>query len=1027
MSRFNIAPFALPNCEQGEVRFEESREVAEVIVEFTSKAPAKIGLSYLQKYWPERLFDPAAQMDNPCWYGWAPIDDWFNSRWHEAAVHLEQETDRRVLLRFKPLREEYPENKLADITWRWTLGVRIDVDDPSVIAGIKVYTTAVQRRVELLVEFNRGQQTTLPRPVRVTGYNAVVDSQQSGDALTVSVSGMKPRHDFANDDSLVTFDTGADRFTVSLGSLDRQGPVWFADRGVYIRNADDPTTFDEYRARIATAQTLSEQVMGRREQSIAGATAGQPRPHPVNYNLACKLARQRFWLEPNGDLVLMKDNVTRVALSDTPRWRAVGATRFHFGMERLLSVSRFCDPSPVPIYNIACRAPGDVLVEQRSLCVPVTGNILTDELTGDSSTAALVRFRFTNQGSTPAVAELPLAFSPDSRRTFNRLHQAQQDDYLIPDAPRDRITLQGNQVLTPHEGGLVLRCMFDTSMIATAAGDTVCFSKPLAPGESCELLVRIPYLPPNTEELHDLEQLDWERCERKVTAFWRNEGRRGAQLVAPEPHLEALHRSHLMHVDVTDFEMPDSGGLINTSVGTSTYGNFSNESTMIVHELDQRGLHDDARRRLELWVKYQGTAKQPGNFSDYDGMYFGAGGFEDGAYNQHHGWVLWCLCEHYFLTRDQAWMRGVADSVIAGADWVFRQRKLTMKKQPYSRGWERGFLPAGSLEDVTDFHYWLSTNSLTWRGTEWAARALESIEHPDAARVRSEANAFRADLIAGFERMREQSPLMRLRNGRWVPHYPSRIYCRGRDVGWIRELLEGAVYLLISGLYEPDSEAARWILDDYQDNRYPLPPYGYHIEDFGSRWFDRAGFSIQPNLLAGLMPYLDRDEPEIYIWMFCNAWASCYREEINAMIEHPAPVLGFSNSAHFKTSDEANAIMWLRYMLVYRVGDLLHFGRAVPREWFRSRRPFGLEGAATYFGSASVQFEPRPEQDIIRATVNIPADRSPGKVLLRFRHPDAKPIALVKINATAHSAFDPVKGDVDLTGYSGEVVVDAEY
>jgi len=25
------------------------------------------------------------------------------------------------------------------------------------------------------------------------------------------------------------------------------------------------------------------------------------------------------------------------------------------------------------------------------------------------------------------------------------------------------------------------------------------------------------------------------------------------------------------------------------------------------------------------------------------------------------------------------------------------------------------------------------------------------------------------------------------------------------------------------------------------------------------------------------MPRLARDEPEIYIWMFFNAWAACYR------------------------------------------------------------------------------------------------------------------------------------------------------
>ena len=130
-----------------------------------------------------------------------------------------------------------------------------------------------------------------------------------------------------------------------------------------------------------------------------------------------------------------------------------------------------------------------------------------------------------------------------------------------------------------------------------------------------------------------------------------------------------LHTAHLAHVLMADYKMPD--GLINTSVGTSTYGNFSNESCMIVSELDQRGMYAERRQRLDLWIKYQGTVEQPGNFTDYKGMYYGAGGFECGADNQHHGWVLWCLCNHDLL-RATTWFGRNADSIIAGADWVFR-------------------------------------------------------------------------------------------------------------------------------------------------------------------------------------------------------------------------------------------------------------------------------------------------------------------------------------------------------------------
>ena len=139
---------------------------------------------------------------------------------------------------------------------------------------------------------------------------------------------------------------------------------------------------------------------------------------------------------------------------------------------------------------------------------------------------------------------------------------------------------------------------------------------------------------------------------------------------------------------------------------------------------------------------------------------------------------------------------------------------------PNSRGWERGFLPAGGLEDVGDWNYWLSTNALTWAGVDRVAEAFEAIGHPEARRMRKESDAYRRDLIAGFETARRHTPLVPLRDGRWGPNYPSRLYLRGRDVGWIREVLEGSIYLLITGLYDPDSKQAGWIVDDFQDKEF---------------------------------------------------------------------------------------------------------------------------------------------------------------------------------------------------------------
>ena len=1027
--RFDVAPFALPNCPSGEIRFEAPRDIVAVTVVFLHTSWGRAGLSYLRKVWPEHRFENVSDTDNPCSFGWQPTDDWFNCRWQKARTTARRTERGGVTFTFKPLTAEMPDMDTCDVRFRRTLGIRIDVSDPGTIRRICVYTRSPRRRRALVVELDAGRKT-VGAPLEVEAYNAhVLKSVRGARRLRFVLDCMEPAHRYANDDALVTFRAGRNVFTVSVAALDAEGPVWYAERGIFVKDEEDPVTFEDYRRRVGEQRTIADRVARAPEQSFAGASNGQPRPHPVSTNLGIKQSRQRFTIEANGDVVLKRWNVMSIRGKDTPRFKNKGSARFFFGLERWYAVQRCADPSPVLSYRMQARKRA-IAVEQHSVAVPLFGSMGKGDTSSDAPVVLLVRFRFRNEGDAPGQAALPVRYSSDSMHSQNPYGAGaeRQDDSLVPRSSTDRLRVRAGRILGHWGNGEVVRCAVDTAMRSTIDTHGIIFRKGLAPGESCDLVLKIAYIAlESTDELASLKRMSFDRCYRQAARFWRAESGKGAQLRVPEPHLEELHAAHVAHVQITDAEMPDGSGLINTSVGTSTYGNFSNESCMIVQELDQRGLHEDARRRLELWIKYQGTAVQPGNFTDYDGMYFGAGGYECGAYNQHHGWVLWCLCEHLFYTRDTRWFRGVAGSVVAGADWVFRQRRNTMRDLPHSRGWERGFLPAGSLEDVTDFYYWLSTNALTWRGVDNAARALETVGHPEAARVRREADAYRRDLVRGFDTARKHAPLVRLGDGRWVPHYPSRLYCRGRDYGWIREVLEGAVYLLISGLVDSNSRKASWILDDYQDNRYVRPPFGYGIEDFRNNWFDRGGFSIQPNLLAGIMPYLDRDEPELAVWTFFNAWCACYREEIGAMVEHPMPVLGYSNTAQFKTSDQANAVMWLRYLLVYWNHELLHLGRALPRAWLAAGEEISLTRLSTYFGRVDVFYTPELQDGRIVAELRAERAKEAGRILVRFRHPERRPIRAVFVNGKRWTRVDAKREDVDVTGLSGRIWIEVRY
>jgi hypothetical protein len=1017
-SGFDIREFALPNCAPGEIRFEEPRDIEHLVLPFADSAPATVIVSYLQEVWP-------------------------HTSWKKAQIEIEKIDDKTLLVSFKKLNTE---------------GIKVDAPVLPLMDKVQVFAISKPTVSALRVELDAGRETS-GSSLKLSGYNARINkitpesgTTVSGATVTLASSGRRcftvevthTKHDEGN----LTFARDQDTFTISLDALAKEGPIWFEDQGIYITSVNDKTSFAGYKAACQRKETISEQVLASREQSLGGSINGQPRPHMVAFHLGCKRAQQRFWLEMNGDVVMRHRNLDIVEGRDTKRFKNEGKdyyrgdARFLFGLERWNTLGRFPDATQMAIYTIMLRN-GDIELEQKSLASPLYPPANGAELAGDDTIVALIKFRFRNTGTETVKAELPIAYSSNSciSRQLVRSHERTPTatDDLVPIAKEDPLSIAHdpnnpsiNIINSNWKNETVLRGECVGNMTPRQEGGRIVLWRELKPGERCEVVLKVPYIALDTsDELAKLAAMDFAACERDSKAFWQAELRRGAQVKTPEPRLNLWHYAHLGHVQIADTAMPGQQDLISTSPGTSIYANYCNEACMIIQDLDERGLYDEARRRLNIWIKYQGTEGLAGNFTDHNGVFFGAGGFQAGAsYNQHHGWVLWCLANHYFESGDKAWLMANADSLIAGADWVFRQRKNTMKQLPNSRGWEYGFLPAGGLEDVADYAYWLSTNTWTWRGTEWAARALEDVGHPQAARIRAESDAYRNDLIKGFEKARQYSPLVKLLDGRWVPNYPSRLYRRGRDGGgqhgWIREVLEGSVNLLISGLYDSTSKQAGWILDDYQDNRYPDPSYSYPtIDKFA--WFYVYGFSWQPNLLAGLMPYLDRDEPDVYIWMFFNAWASCYHEEINGLSEAPMPVLGYSTNSGIKTSDESNPSKWLRYMFVYPSGDTLYLGRAIPREWFKAGKDISVTGASTPYGIVSVNYQPTLSQNKITLTASLSLRRSPGHIIARFRHPDKLPVKSVTVNGQNYSKFDAVKGDVDLSGLSGKQVVEALY
>jgi hypothetical protein len=1066
LNNFDIAPFALPNGNPGELRFEDPRNIARVRVTFTNEPPSEMGVSYLRRYWPEyRREDYTwSPMEKPFGWSWFNLDDQFTGKWQQAAVNVSDENGVKVIT-FKPLSEEFPAPEDYDVEYRHTLGFKLDVKEPASIQKIEVFTTSSSEKTTLHVETGIGKTVPSAR-IEISGNNAVIDeiipvsaSRKVGNSIIfigdekgvfdLSITHMHAPEIVDGDEGQITFEMGEDTFTISLESLKKEGPIWNQEQGFFITDANDDTTFSEYQESHRKKQNITQMVLNSPEQSFANAHFRQPRPHIENsgYIMGYKYARQTFRISANGDILMDFFNIRdKGPALDTPRfknssilelahgydWRQPAA-RFLFGLERWYKIGCFCDPAPMMSFNVHVRKDGLVL-EEKTIAVPLMGNILNNNMASDDAMVVLVHFKFKNTNLVNTRAELPIKYSQFSSRAESSLgykglkRKDKLDDYLVPYCQLDDLKLNGNQISSEWKGENVLRCVYQSDVAAQKTGENVLFSKDLAPAEEWEFILKIPFISLETdEEVEALNQLDFNHCYHELAEYWHDVAAQGTQIHTPIPQINELFKNSLPHLQVSDFLRADGSGLIHVPTGTSTYRDYPKETVLMTHSLDERGLHEEARKRYGIWLKYQGTKALPGNFTDHDGVFFGSNGFEGMGYNQHHGWILWGLAEHLFLTGDKHWYSSITPKLLAGVDWVVRQRKNTMRTLPNSRGWEYGFLPAGALEDIEDYNYWISTNVLTWRGLNHTAKALSEIGHPQAGYVQQEADTFKTDLVRGLETMRKHSPLVALRDGRWVPNYPSRIYRRGRDVGWTREVYEGSMFMLISGLYDYNSQQAEWIINDYQDNRYTRPPYGYHTQDFETNWFSRAGFCPEANFFPDELPYIDRDQAEIYMWMFFNAWNIVWEEELCCMAEHPAPFLGFHNLAQYKTSEEIPALTKMQYMFVYANESLLHFGRAIPREWLEDGNNIHATGVTTCYGESSVSYLSDAAEGKITASIHLALRKTPQSILVRFRHPEKSPIKTVLVNGKEYDRFDPKKGDVDISDFVGDIEVVTTY
>jgi len=779
------------------------------------------------------------------------------------------------------------------------------------------------------------------------------------------------------------------------------GPLFLPEYGAAVLPGKDTRDYSAVaeEVRRAAQKTLYDRVAELPEQSWTSAWNGMPpKKSRICFILGLDGSRQKFRLERDGMISFRLNDQFMKCLParDTPRLDLQRApVKVQFGLPDK-PVERHIEDESIPTCITTWERDGISIVQTAFATTLDGAKAGSPPPFPDATAVAMVRFDFSNTTGNLIAAALPITISAGGN-----------DDPLRLDGKG--LIWSSNQLRG--------RIIADTLPIVST--NQLIWSAPPPAHETKSIIVSLPYLPLiQPSEFAAFAALDFDR-ERKATGgYWRRVLDKSARLITPEPVLNEFYRAVTGHLLVNSELEPGTNRRF-ARVSSFNYGAYGNESCMMVIDLDRRGLHREAAECLEAWLHYQGTVGLPGDFDSKEGVLYGAAGYESGGYNQHHGWILWTLAEHYRMTRDNAWLRHAVPGIVAGADWIIRETGRATNRSDLAEG----LLPPGDLEDIGDWWTWLSTSCYTWRGLDGAAWALEQIQHPDAARIRAAADIYHRKLVDHFMAASDRSPVVRLRDGRAVPQFPSYVQCRGRSFGWICETLEGAMHLIITKAIDPKSVRAQWILKDYEDNLFLSNQYGYTLDDFDKYWFGRGGMSMQACLLFDVEPYLYRDDVKQALRAMFNAIALNHFPDVHMNTEHALPQMGDWAGDHYKTSDEANACGWLRFLFVREEGDALLIGQAIPRDWLAPGKKCGIENTAAYFGNTSVLYQ--GESGRIMAHLVGPSRNPPREIRLRFRMPEEKPVATITVNGKSWQKLD--KDWVILPGNIGTADIVATY
>jgi hypothetical protein len=510
--------------------------------------------------------------------------------------------------------------------------------------------------------------------------------------------------------------------------------------------------------------------------------------------------------------------------------------------------------------------------------------------------------------------------------------------------------------------------------------------------------------------------------------------------------------------------------------GPHMWGGLAYEVGRVAHEMDLVGLHDEADKVYQHFLKAPG-AKSDGDYADGTGalewatsMRHDMGYSHDGTHAS-TGRLLFAMAERYFLTGDKEWFQRNRERMQAAADWIIRQRNLYMKDIPNPQNLlVAGLMPPCMLGDYAlpacDWRWYYPDNAFALQGLQRFADALTEFDPKAGQKYRDEADAFRNCLHRAVDREAALSPVRLGRDGTYRSFIPIAAYARGamlnlefgapqrpqadvfvgslplaepfaaldandiRMVGTLNVMEEiGSSPEVTAYMLVPNIRRTLNVMEDIVASVSAVQKPEESREKKGlstvDAWFWNAYGASFPKASHNANVYLLQDDVPSFLRFWMNSYA--------AMVGADGRLWEWGHLGSYtncEAPDNGTAGWFMenfRNLLVMEDGHSLWVARATPRVWLEQGKKIAVRNAPTYFGPLAYEIVSDVDHGKITATVEIPSRNPPKSAIVRFRHPKAAPIQSVMANGRPWTRFYKDKEVVELLGFTGRVVVVASY